>query len=108
LIAIIDNNGMQIDGSNEEIMSISPLPDKWRSFGWHVLTLDGHNMAEILQAFEEAKETKGQPTVLIARTVKGKGVSFMENQHKWHSGAPTKEQYEKAMEELEAVGVDHD
>jgi transketolase len=108
LIAIIDNNGMQIDGSNEEIMSIDPLPDKWRSFGWRVLTLNGHDMAEILQAFEEAKETKGQPTVLIARTVKGKGVSFMENRSEWHSGAPTEEQYEKAMEELEAIGVDHD
>jgi transketolase len=108
LIAIVDNNGMQIDGSNEEIMSISPLPDKWRSFGWRVLTLNGHDMAEILQAFEDAKKTKGQPTVLIARTVKGKGVSFMENRSEWHSGAPTKEQFEKAMEELEAVGVDHD
>jgi transketolase len=108
LIAIVDNNGLQIDGSNEEIMSISPLPDKWRSFGWRVLTLNGHDMAEILQAFEDAKKTSGQPTVLIARTSKGKGVSFMENRSEWHSGAPTKEQFEKAMEELEAVGVDHD
>jgi transketolase len=65
-------------------------------------------MAEILQAFKDAKKTKGQPTVLIARTAKGKGVSFMENRSEWHSGAPTKEQFEKAMDELEAVGVDHD
>ena len=107
LIAIVDNNGMQIDGSNDEIMSIKPLPDKWRAFGWRVLTLNGHDMAEILQAFDEANETKGQPTILIAHTIKGKGVSFMENQHKWHSGAPTKEQFEVAMKELETMGVDH-
>jgi len=108
LIAIVDNNGLQIDGSNDEIMSLNPLPDKWSAFGWRVLTLDGHNMSEILQAFEDAKMAKGQPTVLLARTVKGKGVSFMENQSEWHSGAPTKEQFEKAMEELRSMVVQND
>ena len=107
LIATIDFNGLQIDGPNEQVMSIQPLADKWQAFGWRVLTLDGHDMAQILQAYEEAQKNTGQPIVLIARTIKGKGVSFMENRFEWHSGAPSKEQYEKAMAELESVVVNH-
>jgi len=107
LIATIDFNGLQIDGPNEQVMSIQPLADKWKAFGWRVLTLDGHDMAQILQAYEEAQKNTGQPIVLIARTIKGKGISFMENRFEWHAGAPSKEQYEKAMAELESVVVNH-
>jgi transketolase len=81
-------------------MNLEPLIDKWRAFGWHTIEINGHNMAEILQAYEEAKTAKGKPTIIIAHTIKGKGVSFMENVVDFHGRAPTKEETEKALKEL--------
>jgi transketolase len=101
LIVILDNNGYQLDGSINEIMPLDPLSDKWRSFGWNVIEIDGHKIGEILKAFEKAKTTTGKPTVIIAKTVKGKGVSFMENNNEFHGMAPTKDQFETAVKELE-------
>jgi transketolase len=101
LCAILDYNGFQIDGRVREVMNIEPLSDKWHSFGWHTVLVDGHNISEILVAFQEAKEFKGKPTIIIARTIKGKGVSFMENVVDFHGRAPTLEEMEKALRELE-------
>lgn len=98
--AILDNNGLQIDGPTEQVMSTSPLLDKWKAFGWHVIEVDGHDIESLLAAFEEAKATKGKPTLLLAKTIKGKGVSFMENQVGWHGNAPSAEQGEQALSEL--------
>ncbi|MEK7434099.1 MAG: transketolase [Cyanobacteriota bacterium] len=100
LVVIVDSNKQQLDGWIKDISSLDPLDDKWRAFGWEVIEIDGHNMKEILSAFEKAEQTKGKPTVIIANTIKGKGVSFMENNLDFHGASPTKEQYEKAMEEL--------
>ena len=100
LCVIVDNNNLQIDGTIEEVMSSYPIDKKFESFGFNVICIDGHNIQEIKNAFEEAKNTKGKPTCIIAKTVKGKGVSFMENQASWHGKAPNKEQYEEAMHEL--------
>lgn len=100
LCAIIDYNGFQIDGCTKEIMNLDPVVDKWRSFGWHTIEIDGHNMKEILAAFEEAETIKGKPTMIIAHTVKGKGVSFMEHVLDFHGRAPTQEEAEKALKEL--------
>lgn len=100
LVAIVDFNGLQIDGPNEEVMGVKPVDQKFLSFGWHVIEIDGHNFDEILKAFEEAKNTKGKPSLILAKTVKGKGVSYMENQAGWHGAAPNKEQTEQAIEEL--------
>jgi transketolase len=104
LIAIIDRNKLQLDGPTEQIMSLEPIPDKWQAFGWHVIEIDGHNFKEILTALDTAKEVKGKPTVIVAHTVKGKGVSFMEGAVGFHGKAPDKEQYEQAMKELEGDG----
>ena len=101
LCAVIDCNGLQIDGCTGEIMSLEPIGDKWRSFGWNVFEINGHSMPEILKAFEAAKAVKGRPSIVIARTTKGKGVSFMENVLEFHGRAPTKEEAEKALKELE-------
>jgi transketolase len=101
LVAIIDNNGQQIDGWNWEVMNIEPLADKWRSFGWHVIEIDGHDFGQIFFALDEAKLTKGQPTAIVAHTVKGKGVSFMEKNLEFHGKAPTPAEAERALEELE-------
>ena len=101
LCAILDYNGFQIDGCIKEIMNLEPLVDKWRSFGWHTVEIDGHNIKEILAALEEAKTIKGKPAIIIAHTIKGKGVSFMENVLDFHGRAPTKEEAEKALKELE-------
>ncbi|HWQ70711.1 MAG TPA: transketolase [Desulfitobacteriaceae bacterium] len=101
LTAIIDLNGLQIDGRTDDVMSSAPLAAKWRAFGWHVIEVDGHDIDELITAFEEAKKVKGKPTMLIARTIKGKGVSFMENQAGWHGTAPNPEQCEYAQKELE-------
>ncbi|AVK49635.1 transketolase [Clostridium sp. MF28] len=101
LTAFLDLNGLQIDGSNEEIMSISPIDEKFKSFGWNVVTIDGHCFEEISKAIDDAKATKGKPTIIICKTVKGKGVSFMENNVNWHGSAPNKEETEKALAELE-------
>src|SRR5258708_11854675 len=84
IVAIVDSNGIQLDGFVKDILDETPLPDKWRSFGWHVIEVDGHDIAGLQRAFAEAAATKGQPTVLIAHTIKGKGVSFMENNPKFH------------------------
>ena len=100
LCAILDQNGLQIDGFIHEIMSSHPIPDKWRGFGWHVIEIDGHNYESILAAYDEAEKIKGRPTVIVAKTVKGKGVSFMENQVDWHGKAPSKEESERALAEL--------
>lgn len=100
MLAIVDYNGLQIDGPNEEVMGIKPLDLKWESFGWNVITIDGHNFEEIKNAFNKAREYKGKPSVVIANTIKGKGVSFMENQASWHGTAPNKEQLEQAIIEL--------
>lgn len=101
LIAILDRNNLQLDGPTEQIMSLEPIPDKWQAFGWHVIEIDGHNFKEILSALDTAKEVKGKPTIIVAHTVKGKGVSFMEGAVGFHGKAPDKEQYKQAMKELE-------
>ena len=100
LCLIVDNNNLQIDGNVNEVMSIYPLDEKFKSFGFEVITIDGHNMEKIIQAFEKAKTVKGKPTVIIAKTIKGKGVSFMENLASWHGKAPKEEEYNIAMKEL--------
>lgn len=100
LVAIVDSNKQQLDGWIADIAPLEPLDDKWRAFGWEVIEIDGHDMDQILAAFQKAETIKGKPTVIIANTIKGKGVSFMENNLDFHGAAPTKEQYEKAMEEL--------
>ncbi|EIW00398.1 transketolase [Thermoanaerobacter siderophilus] len=101
LTAILDYNGLQIDGKNEDVMNIVPVKEKFKAFGWNVIEVDGHNFEELDKAIEEAKETKGKPTIIIAKTIKGKGVSFMENRVEWHGVAPKKEEAEKALAELE-------
>jgi transketolase len=98
--AIVDYNKIQLDGFVKDIMELEPLADKWRSFGWHVIELDGHSIPALWGAFAEAHTVKGQPTVIIAHTVKGKGVSFMENNPKFHGVAPTPAELETALKEL--------
>jgi len=100
LCAVVDNNGLQIDGPVQKIMGIAPLHDKWASFGWHVIDVNGHNMEQILGALDEAERTKGKPTVIIAKTTKGKGVSFFEDKVEYHGVAPSSEEYEKAVKEI--------
>lgn len=102
LTAITDFNGLQIDGPNCEVMNITPLPDKWRAFGWHVIEINGHNFVEILDALAPDAKVPGKPTMIIAHTIKGKGVSFMENQCDWHGKAPSEEQVKQALAELRA------
>jgi len=100
LTAFLDYNHLQIDGDVHSIMNPAPIDQKFAAFGWHVIEIDGHNFQEIAQAVQEAKETKGKPTMIIANTIKGKGVSFMENQVGWHGTAPSIEQLEIALAEL--------
>lgn len=100
LCIIVDNNNLQIDGTTEEVMDLKPIDEKFKSFGFNVIIIDGHNYDEIKSAFKQARETKGKPTCIIAKTVKGKGVSFMENQAGWHGKAPNEEQYNQAMSEF--------
>lgn len=100
LCVIVDNNNLQIDGTIEEVMSSYPIDEKFKSFGFQVINIDGHNIQEIIDAFDVAKNVKGKPTCIIAKTIKGKGVSFMENKVEWHGKAPNDEQYKIAMEEL--------
>ena len=102
LCAIVDVNGLQIDGATADVMPSEPLDKKWEAFGWHVISCDGHDYQAIEAAFEQARAVKGQPTVLLARTVKGRGVSFMENNAGWHGKAPNAEPYEQAKAELSA------
>lgn len=101
LTVFLDHNGLQIDGRNEEVMNIEPIDEKFKAFGWNVITIDGHNFEEIFDALESAKKTTGKPTMIIANTIKGKGVSFMENQVGWHGKAPNSEESAKALSELE-------
>ena len=100
LCVLVDNNGLQIDGNVADVMSPYPIDEKFKAFGFHVINIDGHDFDQIEAAYQEARTVKGQPTAIIAKTVKGKGVSFMENQASWHGTAPNDEQYEVAMEEL--------
>ncbi|MBP3922267.1 MAG: transketolase [Ruminiclostridium sp.] len=102
LIAIVDNNGLQIDGRVSEVMSPYPIDEKFRAFGWYVITIDAHDFNQIEKAFEEAERVVNQPVVIIQKSIKGKGVSFMEDNVSWHGAAPNEEQYNKAMEELKA------
>ena len=104
LVVIVDKNNLQIDGTVEEVCSPYPIDKKFQAFNFHVINIDGHNFDEIRQALQNARETKGMPTAIVMNTVKGKGVSFMENQVNWHGAAPNDEQYEMAMEELEKAG----
>ena len=108
LCGIVDKNDLQIDGPVCEVMGIDPLVEKYTAFNWNVLEINGHDMAEIIEAFEQARTTKGRPTVIIAHTVKGRGVSFMENQAGWHGIAPNREQFQKAMIDLATPSVPPD
>ncbi len=100
LVAMVDRNGIQNDRFTTEVMDLEPLPAKWRAFGWHTLEIDGHDISQVLAALDEATETKLKPTAIIAKTVKGKGVSFMENNPDFHGKAPSKEQLAKALQEI--------
>lgn len=100
LIAFVDNNGLQIDGNIDDVLSPNPIDAKFAAFGWHVLTIDGHDFQQIAAAVAAAKTEKGRPTMIVAKTVKGKGVSYMENQAGWHGSAPSEEQVTAALAEL--------
>ena len=100
LCVIVDNNNLQIDGTIEEVMSSYPIDEKFRSFGFQIININGHDIDEIMKAFEVARNVKGKPTCIIAKTIKGKGVTFMENKAEWHGKAPNEEQYAQAIEEL--------
>lgn len=104
LVVIVDNNGLQIDGNIEKVCSPYPIDEKFRAFNFHVIEIDGNEMRQIRDAFAQARETKGMPTAIIAHTVKGKGVSFMEGQAGWHGKAPNDEEYRIAMADLERIG----
>jgi len=104
LCAVLDYNGLQIDGPTREVMCSDPLPEKWQAFGWKVIRVDGHDIPALISAFDAAKEVRGQPVVIIAKTIKGKGVSFMENGVDWHGKAPSQEEAKKALAELSAGG----
>lgn len=101
LTVFLDHNGLQIDGKITEVMSPEPVIDKFKAFGWNVLLIDGHRIENIITALDEAEQVRKRPTIIIANTVKGKGISFMENQAGWHGTAPNKDQYDLAMRELE-------
>ncbi|MDO5146834.1 MAG: transketolase [Eubacteriales bacterium] len=105
LCVIVDNNGLQLDGTIEEIIGADPLDKKFEAFGFCVIEADGHDFGSLKEAFAKARNVKGKPTAIIAKTVKGKGVSFMENNVAWHGAAPNEEQYRQAMEELEKEGA---
>ncbi len=102
LVAIVDYNGIQQTGATADVMPLEPLADKWQSFGWHVQEVDGHSIPEVLAALDRADEIHGQPAVILARTTKGRGVSFMEYDHRWHGGVPDEKHFAAAMQELEA------
>jgi len=104
LCAIIDNNGLQIDGHCSDVMAIEPIVEKWEAFGWYVIDIDGHDMEAIVDAFDEAESVTGRPTMVVARTVKGKGVSFFEGKVEYHGLAPTQEELSSALKELGHYG----
>ena len=100
LVAIVDHNELQIDGWNRDVMNLEPLPEKWKAFGWYPIEVNGHDLSQLIAAFDEAKRVRGKPTAIIAHTIKGKGVSFMQNNVDFHGKAPTPAEMEKALEEL--------
>ncbi|MBP6978791.1 MAG: transketolase [Lentimicrobiaceae bacterium] len=100
LTALIDRNGLQIDGKTSAVMELEPLADKWKAFGWHVVPCDGHDHQDILRAYREAQRTKGMPTVILAHTIMGKGVASIEGDYRWHGKAPTREQAAQFIREL--------
>lgn len=100
LVGILDWNGLQIDGKNEDVMTVAPVDEKFKAFGWNVLHIDGHDFGQIFDAFDKARNCKGKPTMIIAKTHKGRGVSFMEDEYGWHGKAPNEEQTKQAVEEL--------
>ena len=100
MVAILDHNGLQIDGKNEDVMTVAPVVEKFKAFGWNVIQIDGHDFEQILDAFKQARACKGKPTMIVAETIKGKGVSFMENNAGWHGKAPDEEQTKQALAEL--------
>jgi transketolase len=102
LTVLLDYNKAQIDGTTRDVMDLEPLAEKWRAFGWHVLTIDGHDFPQIIDALDEAERVRGRPTYIIAHTVKGKGVSFMEHMVQWHGVAPTREEADRALAEIRA------
>ena len=108
LVAFVDNNGLQIDGNVKDVMSVYPIDEKFKSFGWNVVTIDGHNFEEILTQLEEATKVKGKPTMIIAKTIKGKGISYMENLAGWHGKAPSMEQFKIALKDLGIEDFDFD
>jgi transketolase len=101
LVAIVDDNGIQQTGATADVMPMGPLADKWRAFGWHVQEVHGHNVREVLDALDRADDVHAQPSVIIARTTKGRGVGFMEYDNRWHGGVPNQEQFQQALAELE-------
>ncbi len=101
VVAIVDNNRIQLDGFVKDIMAVEPVAEKWRAFGWHTMEIDGHDLAAVRKALEEAESTKGKPSCIVAHTVKGKGVSFMENNPKFHGSAPSAEEVKLALQELQ-------
>jgi transketolase len=103
--AIIDANGLQQNGPVKQLKDVEPLGDKWRAFGWHAMEIDGHDLSQIMAAYDEAETVRGKPQVVIARTVKGKGVSFMEHNPAWHGAAPKPDELERALQELAAAVV---
>lgn len=103
LVAVVDNNGLQIDGAIKDVMSPYPIPDKFKAFGWYVIEADAHNFDSLDAAFTEADSVKDKPVVIVQKSIKGKGVSFMENQVSWHGSAPNEQQYNDAMIELEST-----
>lgn len=105
LTAIVDHNGLQIDGRVEDVMSVEPMRDRWEAFGWRVFEVDGHDIAALLHTLAEAREVRGQPALVICHTVKGKGVSFMEGRAEWHGKAPSQEQLAMAIAELEGLSA---
>ena len=100
LCAVVDSNGLQIDGPVQKVMGVAPLHDKWAAFGWHVIDINGHDMGQISAALDEAERTKGKPTMIIANTTKGKGVSFFEDKVEYHGLTPTQDEYERAVKEI--------
>lgn len=100
MVAILDHNGLQIDGKNEDVMTVAPVVEKFQAFGWNVIQIDGHDFEQILDAFKQARACKGRPTMIVAETIKGKCVSFMENNAGWHGKAPDEEQTKQALAEL--------
>lgn len=105
LVGIVDRNGLQISGTTEEVMALKDLKGKWTSFGWEVVEVDGNNIEELLKVFSNIPAKEGKPTMIIANTTKGKGISYMENKANWHHGVPTEEQYNQAVKELEGGAI---